>query len=367
MKLKPFSRFFVIFILVWVLIGFKSLPDFIYYKIKPTEIISNTPSVPISSPFAAVISEPHISLIFTGDINPGRCIARASLVARDFTYPYHFVAEKLRSADITIGSLDGTISDQSIPMPCPDTMNLIGPAGTVEGLQFAGFDVITIATNHIKNCGEQGWNCDNHAFQDTIQNLLSANIQPVGGGNNLMEARAPVILERQGIRFAFLGINEIDTRIWATNDQAGTAPLSALTIEAIKADISAAHLLADVVIVLPHWGTEYDPRSNAIQHAWAEEFINVGATLVVGNHPHIIQPVETFPNGVAFYSLGNFVFDQPQRAQRESVVVEAAFNGKTLEGWHLWPSISNYYTFQPHWAEGQEGEKVLDRAKIPGN
>jgi hypothetical protein len=327
------------------------------------EIILNTPGTPLAVPSPALVSAPRISLMFTGDINPGRCITWASLAAKDFTYPFQFVAEKLRSADITIGSLDGAISDQSTPMPCSNSLNLIGPSRMVEGLQFAGFDVISIATNHIKNCGEKGWNCDDRAFQDTIQNLLSAGIQPAGGGNNLQEARAPVIIERNGVRFAFLAINEIEPIVWATENQPGTAPLSAETIESIKADISAARALADVVIVLPQWGSEYVPRPNATQRVWAKEFLDAGATLVVGNHPHVIQPVETFPNGVAFYALGNFVFDQPQRAQRESVVVEAIFNGATLESWHLWPAYTNYYTFQTHWAEGPDGNKIVNRAK----
>jgi poly-gamma-glutamate synthesis protein (capsule biosynthesis protein) len=327
------------------------------------EVILNTPGTPLAVPSPALVSAPRISLMFTGDINPGRCIARATLAARDFTYPFQFVAEKLRSADITIGSLDGTISDQSIPMPCPDSLNLIGPSRMVEGFLFAGFDVITVATNHAKNCGEKGWNCNNLAFQDTIQNLLSVGIQPVGGGDNLEDARAPVILIRQGVRFAFLGINEIDTRVWAAEDQPGTAPLSAATIESVKADIAAARAVADVVIVLPQWGFEYNPRPNAIQRVWAKEFMDAGATLIVGNHPHMIQPVEVFPNGVAFYALGNFVFDQPVRAHRESVVVEAIFNGSTLESWQLWPAYTNYYTFQTHWAEGPEGNKILDRAQ----
>jgi poly-gamma-glutamate capsule biosynthesis protein CapA/YwtB (metallophosphatase superfamily) len=363
MKLKRFSRYVFLFTLTCVIIEFKSLPDIISNPIKSAEIILITPGIPLAIPPPIPISAPRTSLMFTGDINPGRCIARASLTARDFTYPFQFVAEKLRSADITIGSLDGTISNQSIPMPCPDSLNLIGPSRMVEGLQFAGFDVISIATNHIKNCGEKGWNCDDRAFQETIQNLLSAGIQPAGGGDNLEQARSPVVIERNGVRFAFLGINEIDTRVWATENQPGTAPLSAATIESVKADISVARALADVVIVLPQWGSEYVPRPNAIQRVWAKEFMDAGATLVVGNHPHIIQPVETFPNGVAFYALGNFVFDQPVRAQRESVVVEAIFNGATLESWHLWPAYTNYYTYQTHWAEGPEGDKILDRAQ----
>ena len=101
----------------------------------------------------------------------------------NYNYPFQFVAEKLRAADITVGSLDGSLSDESPPMPCPDSMNLIGPTRMVEGLQFSGFDVVTIATNHIKDCGEKGFECDNKALLDTINTLKAAGIQPVGAGS----------------------------------------------------------------------------------------------------------------------------------------------------------------------------------------
>src|SRR5258707_6904586 len=80
-----------------------------------------------NTPFPTNRPEPRISLMFTGDINLWRCIAKASIIAKDYTYPFHNVAEKCRSADITIGSLHGTISNASPPISFPDTMNLIGP------------------------------------------------------------------------------------------------------------------------------------------------------------------------------------------------------------------------------------------------
>ncbi len=302
--------------------------------------------------------------MFTGDINLGRCIAKTSITYNDFTYPFRFVAEQLRSADITIGSLDSTISDQSPPMSCPDSMNLIGPTGMVQGLQFAGFDVITVATNHIKDCGEKGFDCEDNAFLDTINNLTNAGIIPVGGGENLNASRLPVVMERQGIRFAFLGVNEIDQRVWATESSPGTAPLSPEMIDQIKADIASAKKIAEVVIVLPQWGIEYASHPEEMQRLWAQEFLDAGASLVIGNGPHIVQPVEVFPNGIATYALGNFVFDQGQDYRREGVVVHAVFNGAQLESWKLEPVSINYYTYQPVWAEGSEAKKILERAAI---
>jgi len=311
---------------------------------------------------------PRTRILFTGDLNLGRCVAERTIISQAYTgtynYPFEFVAERLSSADITVGSLDGSLSNESNPMPCPESMNLIGPTSMVEGLQFAGFDVVTVATNHIKDCGEKGFDCNDKALIDTTNTLKSAGIQPTGAGNTLIESRAPVIVERNGVRFAFLGINQIDSRVWAAENIPGTAPLSESHIEIIKSEITSAKQIADVVIVLPHWGVEHDTQPQEIQRVWAQEFINAGASLVVGNHPHIVQPVESFSDKLAFYSLGNFVFDQGRDFQRESIVVEVNFIGAEIEGWQLHPAKINYYNYQAGWADGAEAGQIL--AKVLG-
>lgn len=319
------------------------------------------PALPTATTVSEMV-EQRTTLIFTGDINLGRCIASASIRAGDYTYPFKYVAEKLSSADITVGSLDGSLSDASAPQPCPDSMNLIGPENMVQGLQFAGFDVITVATNHVKDCGEEGFLCGNQSFFDTLDTLSQAGIQPAGGGANLVEARKPVVIEKHGIRFAFLGIDQINARVWATDSVAGVAPLSSETIEQVKADIASAKTIADVVIVLPQWGTEYAAQPDDIQRQWAHEMTEAGATLIIGNHPHIIQPMESFEKGTVFYALGNFVFDQSQNFRREGLVVEATFNGTELESIQLLPVDINYYTYQPVWTQEPNIQKILARA-----
>jgi len=333
-----------------------------------------SPAVPIDVPLVAVVPvsaiiekpAPRTRILFTGDITLGRCIAKRTLSSNsrvgNFNYPFELVADELRRADITVGSLDGSLSDKSVPIPCSRTMNLIGPTRMVEGLQFAGFDAITVATNHVKDCGEWGFECDNIAMFDTLDTLKNAGIQPMGAGKSLLEARQPAIVERNGIRFAFLGISQIEKRIWAGEKSPGTAPLSQEYIELIKSDIVAAKQIADVVIVMPHWGVEYAPVPDDIQRVWAEEFVNAGASLVVGNHPHITQPMDMFSGKPAFYALGNFVFDQEHSFRRESVVLEVTFLGGEIESWNLRAAEINYYTLQTYWVEDGQAGLILARA-----
>ena len=347
--------------------------------IPATQISIATPSTtPANTPEAASTTEPTLTatpptlrLLFTGDINPGRCPAQVSLRRNDFTQPYLMVAEALRAADLTVGSLDGSISDLSAPSPCPQTMNLIGPARSVEGLAFAGFDVMTVATNHAKDCGSRGWNCNDGAFHDTLRNLSEAGILSVGGGENLAEALAPLIVDAQGVRFAFIGVTSVGAETWAGEAAPGTAPLSDATLPLVAAAIGAARAQADVVIVLAQWGTEYAALPDDSQWRWAPLLVGAGADLVIGNHPHVVEPVEVFeavdgvPGGVVAYALGNFVFDQGPWETRQGVVFEATFSGSTLTAWRLLP-IHIYSLYQPNWAEAAEAAEILARVEAAG-
>ena len=316
---------------------------------------------------SATPAAPIIHLLFTGDINPGRCPAQIAIKNNDFTLPYQVVGDTLRAADITIGSLDGALSDFSPPSPCPETMNLIGPARTVEGLHYAGFDVLTVAANHAKDCGLQGWNCSDQTFRDTLSNLRAAGIQPAGGGEDLAAALTPVIVERQSVRFAFIGLTEVGPNTFAAAGRPGTAPLSDQNLPQVLAAITAARQAADVVIVLPHWGVEYAEAPSANQRRWAGELVAAGATLVIGNHPHVVQAVEVFPQtgqsaprAVVAYALGNFVFDQGPWRNRQGVLFEATFAGQTLTDWRLRP-IHIVSLFQPVWPDEAESQAILSR------
>jgi len=334
-------------------------------SIAPTEVIAPTamPSADYTfNPLPTVSPAPVLTrLLFTGDINPGRCPAQAARLADNYLFPYQYVADTLSAADITVGSLDGTISDLVTSTPCEISYNLVGPSRTVNGLVYAGFDVISVATNHALDCGNLGWRCDGKIMDDTRHNLLAVNIQPVGDGDSLLLAEAPVIIERNGVRFAFLGVNAISgDATWATDTQPGTAPLSDDTIDQVTRNIQAARAMADVVIVMPHWGVEYTDMPDASQRTWAAQMIAAGADLVIGNHPHVIQPVESLPGGVVAYALGNFVFDQAPIDTNESVVFEADFLGRRLVNWQLLPVRINN-KFQPVWASPLEAASILQR------
>src|SRR4029079_12419023 len=149
------------------------------------------------------------------------------------------------AADITVGTLDATASDAGTPIGCTPTFSLAAPAKAVDGLAYAGYDVISHAANHIKDCGAAA--CGDDAMIETDANLRAAGIQTVGSGANLTEARAPVVVERNGVYFAFLAYDAIASYSTATVDSPGSAPLDAATI---AEDVAAAKKVADVVIIV---------------------------------------------------------------------------------------------------------------------
>jgi poly-gamma-glutamate capsule biosynthesis protein CapA/YwtB (metallophosphatase superfamily) len=301
-----------------------------------------------------------VRVIATGDIIPARCVYARQRAKNDYAAAFRPTAPYLAAADITLGSLDASISDAAEPIGCVENFNLMAPSRSIEGLKLAGYDVITVATNHIKDCGSLGF-CGDRSFLDTLSNLEAAGIQPVGGGKDLASAHAPVYMTVKGVRFAFLGYDDVaDDVFGATQNTAGTASLQA---GLAARDIEKARRQADVVVVLAQWGEEYSVNPTQRQQQLASEAIEQGATLIIGNHPHVVQAVEWQGEAFVAYALGNFVFDQDWSIEtQQGAVLEATFIGSRLASVRLLP-VRIVDMHQATWAAPQEARSILDRMR----
>jgi poly-gamma-glutamate synthesis protein (capsule biosynthesis protein) len=115
------------------------------------------------------------------------------------------------------------------------------------------------------------------------------------------------------------------------------------------------------VIVMPHWGVEYTSVPTERQQTIAAAALESGATMVIGNHPHWPQAVQTAPGKFVAYSLGNFVFDQDWSLEtQQGLVLEAAFDGARLKGIELYP-VHIYDEHQPDFADAEEAAQILER------
>ena len=142
---------------------------------------------------------------------------------------------------------------------------------------------------------------------------------------------------RHGVSFGFLGYTyDQSNGNWKDFD-----PRVALAdVDTMQADVADMKSRADVVIVSMHHGIEYTPNPSKAQVEFAHAAIDAGATLVIGHHPHVVEPSEQYNGGEIIYSLGNFIFDQYQRlATQHAEVVQVSFVGRRILATHTMPVL----------------------------
>lgn len=242
---------------------------------------------------------PETTIILTGDIMLGRSVMKTSLMKNDPIYPFKKVADVLKKADIVFGNLENPIvanceySDSGFKF-CADPK-------MIQGLNFAGIDILNLANNHTQNYGQEG-------FLQTMNNLTINNIEYVGVDNL-------VIKRINGTNFGFLGFDFVTKEPKDIDYQL----------------ISKSKNKVDVLIVMVHWGVEYTSNPTIIQKQIANELVFSGADVVVGNHPHWAQNIDYIDEKPIFYSLGNFVFDQQWSEEtKKGLTIKLIYNGKKL-------------------------------------
>ena len=213
-------------------------------------------------------------------------------------------AELMRNADITVINFESSISTRGYP--ADKTYTFRGkPEHTAFLRDYLGVDGAGLANNHTL---DYGWD----AFYDTLDYLREYDITPFGAGLNLAEAAAPYIAEVGDVKIAFFSSNQIlPAGSWrATADSAGQlVSKEPNNLGALADGIAEARKTCDYIIVYMHWGIERDTRPNTVQKTTAHNLIDLGADIVIGAHPHVVQSFEYYNGKPIVYSLGNFIFN----------------------------------------------------------
>jgi poly-gamma-glutamate synthesis protein (capsule biosynthesis protein) len=238
-------------------------------------------------------------IIITGDIMLGRSVMSTSLAKKDFNYPFLKTADVLKGADITFGNLENPIIKD-----CPfnnDSFIFCADPEMIDGLTFAGIDIVNLANNHTKNYGNDG------LIQ--TQNYLDKEKIDYVGLQNL------VIKNINKTKFGFLGFD-----FTANKPKESDYKL-----------IKESKKKVDVLIVMTHWGIEYTSQPTEIQKITAKKIIESGADVIAGTHPHWIQSTEYIDGKPVFYSLGNFIFDQSWSEEtKKGLVIRLNYQDKKL-------------------------------------
>ena len=245
----------------------------------------------------------RITLNFVGDIlldsAPGRSIARDE-------DPFARAAALLKGADFSIGNLECPVATGGAAVSKVYTFRA---APSTLPLLRQHFDAVSVANNHSGDYGPE-------AFRETLEHLAAAHLPYFGGGHDLREAHAPLLLQKRGLTIALLGYDEYHPRSFeAAPDHPGVAWAEE---EQIIWDMARARRAgANVVLPFFHWGWENEPGPSARQRELAHALIDAGADAVIGAHPHVTQGAEMYRGKPIVYSLGNFVFDLLDRPENE--------------------------------------------------
>ncbi|MDD5433209.1 MAG: CapA family protein [Candidatus Pacebacteria bacterium] len=245
----------------------------------------------------------QIVLMAVGDIMLGRGVEYMinKYGQGDFDFPFNEITNYLNSADILFGNLEGPISNRGIRVGSIYSFRF-SPTSTL-ALKNVGFDVLSIANNHM-------FDYQPIALQDTMVRLQEAGIDYVGAGLNEQEAFGLKIKEIQGAKIGFLAFENLGPANWKAGlDKTGMAWIS-WDFTKVKEIIAQSKQKVDILLVSLHAGQEYQILPDDFQKDFAKMAITAGADLIIGHHPHVIQPLEKYNSGWIAYSLGNFVFDQ---------------------------------------------------------
>jgi poly-gamma-glutamate synthesis protein (capsule biosynthesis protein) len=305
-----------------------------------------------------------------GDIVPGRNVHLHMEQYGDFTRPFHRIAPLLHSFDVMVANLEGNLS-ATLPQPAdPHSVSFVSNPAMLEGFALAGIDAVTLANNHTV------WNSENWGVQgllDTISALDDFGLPFFGAGPDIEVARAPWLVEANGVTIAFLGIDAVtanyevepgvttgvlDFDAGAGAGNAGTNPYVA---DQIAADVAGAAAVADIVIPYFHLGAEYVAVPPPWAVAAAHLAIDAGAAMVVTNHPHLVQGMEIYAGKPVVYSPGNFIIDQMWAAEvRSGYVLEIALRGTKIVGLRFHGvEIEDFH--QPRLMTAGEQAALMDR------
>lgn len=250
---------------------------------------------------------PEISIIMVGDILLHTPVAKSGMQedgSYNFDAVFENVKDEITAADLAIVNQEVVIGGEELGITGYPSFN--APYELGDALVDAGFDVVLHATNHTLDKGGKGVNNCINFWKSNYPEIavLGINESEEEQENDIY------IYEQDGISVAILNYTYGTNGIPMPKDMPYAVDL--LDEEKVTEDIRKAEELADFTIVCPHWGTEYRLTSSAEQERWADIFLENGADLVIGTHPHVIEPIEwvSDDNGnemLVYYSLGNFV------------------------------------------------------------
>ena len=298
-------------------------------------------------------------MTFVGDVIFGRYRASGfDPIAEDGFEVFSEVTELLRS-HLTIGNLE-----TPLVYALPERSPIVSPARfgasaeMARPLLHAGFHAMSVANNHAYDLRRAG-------LEETPEILAELGIVALGPAREEPPAVRVQTIEREGWR---VGVLAVATRLNGPKPRGLPSIPLVPTLELddqIVPLVRQARASHDLMVVLVHWGEEYRGTPTSAQRSIAHDLVDAGVDVVVGHHPHVLQGIERYGDGVIAYSMGNFLFDNPEEIQRQTGIlrVRARAHG-CLDAAVLHPVIiDGTPAVHPVPVTGDEGEEIEDRVR----
>lgn len=260
-----------------------------------------------------------IKIAAVGDIMLGDnplCLGfgvKSKAALNGYDYLFDEVRPIFKRNDLAVANLESVIAT-----PLPDERNDMwsvmnrGLDDAAESMKNGGIGLVSLANNHIFEHGPS-------TFQMTINNLDTAGINHAGSLD-----KPYYIFEKNDKRIAFLAWSLLPDHYWPEKNPSDYYHLTE-TLAPIINEIALSKENSDYVVLMLHWGYEFFGQPSRSQQKQAYQLIEAGADVILGHHPHVLQPVEEYQDGLIFYSLGNFIFDSWDERTLNSVIVELEF------------------------------------------
>lgn len=247
--------------------------------------------------------EKKISLIAGGDALIHDTVYNSARIGKSFDFKpkFEYIKQIVKNYDLAYYNQETILSGDEIPLsnyPCFSTPTQVGDAYID-----AGFNLVSLATNHIMDKGSKGVEASSRYWNKQKDKILYS-----GSASSKEEAERVDIREKNGIKYTMISYRmpELSNGLPHTYDY----EVNEYTFKKAKADISKVRDKVDVLIVSMHWGVEDADYRTEYQRKTAEELSSLGVDIILGTHSHVIQPIERINNTIVVYSLGNFISDQ---------------------------------------------------------
>ena len=275
-----------------------------------------TPTDPEPEPEAVIETEP-VTLLFTGDVLlSDYVLSNYNSSGIDGVLSPDMLRE-LRNADITVINNEFPFSTRGTQAPDKQFTFRVDPK-YVSILTDMGVDIAGLANNHVLDYGAD-------ALKDTFETLDAAGIDYMGAGDSLERASALITKEANGKTFGFLAASRVIPVVSWDVQNASPGVFTTYDPSKLVAAIEAAKESCDYLTVFVHWGIERDEYPQDYQVSMAKQYIDAGADLVIGSHPHVLQGITYYKEKPIFYSLGNFIFNQ---SIPKTAVVKVTIDGE---------------------------------------